>query len=102
RGAGPERRDQAVRGLGEREEALALRSVPQIEDDAALAAVPHEGARAIALGIAARRLDADDLRPVLREHHPGPRAGHPPAELEDPHAAERLGLRQWPGPSDPG
>ena len=55
----------------------------EVEHDAALAAAPLEEGRLLTLRRSSGGLDLDHVRAVVRQHHGGDGAAHPPAEVED-------------------
>ena len=61
----------------------------EVEDDAALAAVPHEGGVVLAAGIALRRLHLNDLGARVGEDHGGQGAGKATGEVDDSQALAR-------------
>ena len=73
--------DQHVRPERERPRVRAPSRVVEVEDDAALAAIPHDPRRQLAVRVAAGRLDLDDVRSVVGEQHRREAAGHALREI---------------------
>ena len=67
--SGREALDEDVGPGGEGEEGRAVGVVREVEDGAALAAIPGVVADLLAEGIVARALDADDVGAVVDEQH---------------------------------
>ena len=84
--AGTEARDDDVGGAGEALGVGAPFLRLEIEDDATLAAVPHEGGVVLAAGVALRRLDFDDLGAGVGQNHGGQGASEATGEVDDSQA----------------
>ena len=95
--AGPEVLDQHVCRGDELASGGAAVAGLEIEDTAALAAVPEAPGGMPSERVSRGRLDLDDLGPVVGEDHPGQVAVHAPGEVE--HAESAAGCRHGRRPS---
>jgi hypothetical protein len=93
--AGAEVLDHDVRGLDQAAGGGAVGVLRQVEDDAALAAVPGSVRRALQAR-AAGRVDADHVRALIGEHHRRQRPGDVLAEVDHAGPAQRTWHRSPP------
>src|SRR5262249_34872913 len=61
----------------------------QIDGDRALPAIPAEEPRQLAERVAVQRLDLDDIRAEIRQHHRRVRSGDVAGQVDDPNPLER-------------
>ena len=87
--AGTEAGDDDVGAGGEALGAGAAFLRFQVEDDAALAAVPHEGGVVLAAGVTSRRLHLHDVGAGVGENHGSQGAGEATGEVDDLQALAR-------------
>ena len=86
--AGSKALQQHVGVVDQCQEARTFGVVAQVQHHAAAAAQPHVVAGGVSEGIAAGRLDLDDVGAVVGEQHAGDRPGDTPREVEDSDAVE--------------
>ena len=85
------RYDDGVGPTDERDEALTVPGVLEVQRHAALAAQPHRGGGVGAARVAAGGLDLDDIGAVVGEHHGGDAAGGSGRKVEDSQVVARAG-----------
>ena len=73
----------------------------QVQNDARLTPVPHGPRRHRTVRVPTRRLDFDDLSPVVGQQHGGKTARHALADVQSSNAVEYRGHRTLPPPPTP-